>query len=310
MNAQMSVALWRGAALLLCCACLCAAVEEECVLGIVGNPVLLPCLYPDLSSFLNFSIEWRRNDEAVLRSLWKEDGDVETWSLNHVSISTDVLSTGDLSLTLPSAHPKLDRMMGFGPSSGFTPAGLGPMPGSDTWETQSVQCSTASFSPPEVMKVPSEENSTTYLCHSSGGYPQPLVHWIINDSQEPPNGSVETQALIDSHLYNLTSHLTLNFSSPATVSCTIENQSMNETLTSKYGETPKVRRASEGMWIFSTVLCVVVALMVIAGLCYQINLDKISKRRKKEFEKPHRGRRQRYKQAAEVMMEESKETDV
>ncbi|XP_015246965.1 PREDICTED: ICOS ligand-like [Cyprinodon variegatus] len=302
MNAQMSVALWRGAALLLCCACLCAAVEEECVLGIVGNPVLLPCLYPDLSSFLNFSIEWRRNDEAVLRSLWKEDGDVETWSLNHVSISTDVLSTGDLSLTLPSAHPKLDRSK----YSLFLFAGENQ---TEPLCTVSLRIA-ASFSPPEVMKVPSEENSTTYLCHSSGGYPQPLVHWIINDSQEPPNGSVETQALIDSHLYNLTSHLTLNFSSPATVSCTIENQSMNETLTSKYGETPKVRRASEGMWIFSTVLCVVVALMVIAGLCYQINLDKISKRRKKEFEKPHRGRRQRYKQAAEVMMEESKETDV
>uniref|UniRef100_A0A3Q2E846 Ig-like domain-containing protein n=1 Tax=Cyprinodon variegatus TaxID=28743 RepID=A0A3Q2E846_CYPVA len=199
--------------------------EEECVLGIVGNPVLLPCLYPDLSSFLNFSIEWRRNDEAVLRSLWKEDGDVETWSLNHVSISTDVLSTGDLSLTLPSAHPKLDRSK----YSLFLFAGENQ---TEPLCTVSLRIA-ASFSPPEVMKVPSEENSTTYLCHSSGGYPQPLVHWIINDSQEPPNGSVETQALIDSHLYNLTSHLTLNFSSPATVSCTIENQSMNETLTSK-----------------------------------------------------------------------------
>lgn len=37
------------------------------------------------------------------------------------------------------------------------------------------------------------------------------------------------------------------------------------------------------MWIFSTALCVVVGIMVIVGVGYQIHLDRISKRKKKEF---------------------------
>lgn len=44
------------------------------------------------------------------------------------------------------------------------------------------------------------------------------------------------------------------------------------------------------MWIFSTVLCVLVGIMVIAGVAYQIHLDKISKRRKKEYREEKRGR--------------------
>lgn len=54
-------------------------------------------------------------------------------------------------------------------------------------------------------------------------------------------------------------------------------------------EEPVQSRASEAMWIFSTVLCVVVGIMVIAGVIYQIHLDKISKRRKKEY-REQRGR--------------------
>ncbi|MEQ2169267.1 hypothetical protein GOODEAATRI_023318, partial [Goodea atripinnis] len=93
-----------------------------------------------------------------------------------------------------------------------------------------------SFTTPEVKKEHTEENDeSTYLCHSSGGYPEPVVYWLINNSQEPPNGSVRTQAeaLPDSHLYNITSQLTVNIPKDATVSCTIKNPSMNEMLTSK-----------------------------------------------------------------------------
>ncbi|KAK5620330.1 hypothetical protein CRENBAI_025310 [Crenichthys baileyi] len=303
----MQVVPWRGAALLLCCACLCAGVEKDCVLGKVGEPVLLPCLYPALSTFLNFSIEWRKYDKVVFRSLWDEDGNVETWSVNHVRIPTDAPLTGNFSLELPSAHPKHDRSQ----YSLFLLSG----------ENQSAPLCTmclriaASFRTPEVKKEHTEENDeSTYLCHSSGGYPEPVVYWLINNSQEPPNGSVRTQAeaLPDSHLYNITSQLTVNIPKDATVSCTIKNPSMNEKLTSKYGASPNPVewQASHGMWIFSTVLCVVVAIMVLAGVYYQIHLDRINKRRKKEYEEPQRGRRYQWKQAAEAMMPEQVETDV
>lgn len=46
---------------------------------------------------------------------------------------------------------------------------------------------------------------------------------------------------------------------------------------------PGVGRASEAMWMFSTVLCVVVGVMVVVGVVYQIHLDRVSKRKKKEF---------------------------
>lgn len=93
----------------------------------------------------------------------------------------------------------------------------------------------ASFSIPNVKKKDSNESDeSTYLCQTSGGYPQPVVYWLV-DSQEPPNGSVWTEAeeLPDSPLYNITSQLTVNVSRDVTVSCTVENPPMNETLTFK-----------------------------------------------------------------------------
>ncbi|XP_043985655.1 ICOS ligand-like [Gambusia affinis] len=294
----MPAAPRRGAALLLCCVCLCAALEQRgCILGEVGKPVLLPC-HPNLGRLLNFSVEWRNHDKAVFRSQWDGEGNVETWSVNYARIPTDAATTGNFSLELPSAQPKHDGSR----YSLFLLSG----------ENQSAPLCTrclrvaASFRIPEVRK---EESS--YLCLSWGGFPQPVVYWLIDDSRQPPGGSVRTraQALPDSHLYNVTSQLTANVSKDNSVSCTVKNPSTNETLTVKLGTSSSGSRASQGMWIFSTVLCVVVAIMVLTGIYYQIHLDRISKRRK-EYEEPRRGRRYQYKQATEEMMPEPKETDV
>lgn len=53
---------------------------------------------------------------------------------------------------------------------------------------------------------------------------------------------------------------------------------------------PVTNRASSAMWMFSTGLCVVVGIMVIAGVAYQIHLDKISKRKKEEHKQQRRGK--------------------
>lgn len=76
--------------------------EEECVLGVLGRPVILPCLYPKLLSFVNFTIEWRRGDEVVLRSVWELNKKVEELSVNSATISSDAAMTGNFSLELPT----------------------------------------------------------------------------------------------------------------------------------------------------------------------------------------------------------------
>uniref|UniRef100_A0A3B5QLX4 CD80-like immunoglobulin C2-set domain-containing protein n=1 Tax=Xiphophorus maculatus TaxID=8083 RepID=A0A3B5QLX4_XIPMA len=236
----MPAAPWRGAALLLCCACLCAALgkltpavcsrcgshrptslvsvcfsfcteQRGCILGEVGKPVLLPC-HPNLGRLSNFSVEWRNHDEAVFRSLWDGDGNVETWSVNYARIPTDAAATGNFSLELPSpsfqTYPNLftcaysKRSQNHLKSLTFV----------------SFVVVAASFRIPEVRK---EESS--YLCRSWGGYPQPVVYWLIDDSRQPPDGAVTTraQALPDSHLYNVTSRLTVNVSKDDTVSSQI-----------------------------------------------------------------------------------------
>lgn len=306
---RMPVVLWRTG-LLLSFLCVCACLGEDCVLGIVGRPVSLPCFYPDLLTLANYSIEWRREDEVVLRSVWEEDGNIQIWSMNRATVHSDATQTGNFTLELPEADPKQDNIYyNFFIISGEN--------------QRSLVCKVclriaASFSFPDLQREEAVEGEeTSFHCQSSGGYPQPAVYWLINDTDEPPEGSVRTQAasLPDSHLYNITSHLTVNISRGSSVTCIIQNPSMNETLTStSYGTPsgPVVSRASEAMWIFSTALCAVVGIMVIVGVWYQIHLDRISKRKKKEYQQTERGykRRYRYKEEAVVMRQDSKETDV
>ncbi|XP_042371253.1 T-lymphocyte activation antigen CD80-like [Plectropomus leopardus] len=277
----MPAALWR-AGLLLSFLGFCACLEDQCVLGVVGRPVSLPCVYPQLLSSENISIEWRRGEEVVLTSVVKEDGDVEEWSVNRATTPADAALTGNFSLQLPTVDPSKQQIN----YSLFVNSG----------ENQSTELCTvclrtaASFSFPRLQKEAEDGEETTFLCQSSGGFPEPAVYWLINNTEEPPEGSVMTKVapLPNTNLYNVTSLLTVNVSKDDSVSCVIQNLSMNETLSSTtYGGkgSPVKSRASEAMWMFSTGLCVVVGVMVLAGVMYQIHLDRISKKKKKEFQK-------------------------
>ncbi|XP_026160485.1 ICOS ligand-like [Mastacembelus armatus] len=305
----MPAALLRTG-LLLSFLTFCACLEEDCVLGIVGQPVSLPCFYPQLLTFVNFSIEWRRDDGLVLRSVRAMDGSVEQWSADNSTVSADALLTGNLSLELPAVHPKEDKMY----YSLFIISG----------ENRSTLVCTmclriaASFSSPLLQrKETAQGNEMAFMCQSSGGFPEPAVHWLINDTEEPPEGSVRTLAASqpDSRLYNITSHLKVNISKDSSVSCIIENLFMNETLTSTsrgVQGSVVVGRASEAMWIFSTVLCVVVGVMVMVAVAYQIHLDRLNKKEKQEYQQRNRGRRRQHQheEETEAMTTESKDTDV
>lgn len=83
--------------------------EPDSVLGIVGRPVSVPCFYPELTNHVNFSIEWRREDEVVLRSEWRGDVNVEEWSSISAKLSADAALTGNLSLELPTVAPTDDN---------------------------------------------------------------------------------------------------------------------------------------------------------------------------------------------------------
>ncbi|CAJ1059875.1 ICOS ligand-like isoform X3 [Xyrichtys novacula] len=273
--------LW-SAGLLLCVLGVCACLGEECVLGIVGRPIFLPCFYPQLLTSVNVSIEWRRDEEVVLRATWREDGDVEEWSVNRASVSAQALQTGNISLELPSVYPEHNKtnFSLFIISEGNHSVAL---------------CSVclriaASFSFPQLQREEAVQgNQTSFLCHSSGGFPEPEVRWLIDNTSEPPEGAVKTVVtpVPDTQLYNITSHLMVNISKDTSVSCSIENLTMNETVTATSigaDDSPVVSRASEAMWIFSTALSVVVGVMVVIGVGYQIHLDRISKRKKKEYQ--------------------------
>ncbi|KAM9848271.1 ICOS ligand-like isoform 2-T2 [Aulostomus maculatus] len=266
----MRVALWRTG-LLLCLLGVCACVEE-CVLGIVGQPVSLPCFHADPFPFVNYSIEWRRDGEVVLRSVWVQAANVDTWSFNSVAMSADAPLTGNFSLELPTAEPR----------EGTVHYSLSVRSqGNQSVQLCSVCLQTAAgFSSPLLQReAAAQGNQSVFVCHSSGGFPEPAVYWLIDDVHEPPEGSVRTliTPLPDSHLYNITSYLTLNLSSDSRVSCFIENVPMNSTLSSTDNgrqDSPVVGRASEAMWMFSTALCVVVGVMVAVGVAYQIHLDR------------------------------------
>lgn len=310
------VVLWRTGLLLSflsLTACLDVWEEQDCVLGIVGRPVLLPCFKPELLKFENLSIEWRKNDEVVLRSVWQSNEHEEMWGFSVATLADAVAaSTGNFSLKLLEADPQKDNAT-------YSLFIISERNQRAPLCTVCLRIA-ARFSSPQLQRKEGEEgNNTAFLCQSSGGYPKPTVSWIINDKEEPPEGAVTTLAMmLDSLLYNISSSLVVNISKDASVSCIIRNSFMNETLVStSYGVSggPIRSRASQAMWMFSTGLCVVVGVMVIAGLAYQIHLDRISKKKKKEFQATQKGckrRRPQYsKEETEVMKSGvSKETDV
>ncbi|KAM7410464.1 hypothetical protein PAMA_001753 [Pampus argenteus] len=247
----MPVALWRTG-LLLSFLTLCVCLEEECVIGIVGQSISLPCFYPELSPFVNISIEWRRDDEVVLRSVWKEDGNVEICSINRVTVSRDAPVTGNFSLKVPTVDPKEGKiyynLFIISPGNQSAPLCTVCLRTAGQYQTHRLSSGehvneltplfdwlfTASFSSPLLQREAAQGDKTVFLCHSSGGFPKPAVYWLINDTQTPPEGSVTTltASLPDSRLYNVTSHLTANISKESSVSCVIENLFMKETLSS------------------------------------------------------------------------------
>ncbi|KAL6107621.1 uncharacterized protein ACO6RY_18351 [Pungitius sinensis] len=289
----------------------CVGLEEDCVLGIVGQLVSLPCVLPQLVTAVNVSVVWRRGEEVVLRSAWTDGGDVEEWSVNRATTPGDAALTGNVSLQLPVAEAS-ERRLNYSllVTSGGNQSGA---------ELCAVCLRTAArFSPPVLRRGEAGPGGeTAFWCHSSGGFPKPAVYWLLNDTEDPPGGSVRTQAAALPHslLYNVSSRLTLHGAGGASVSCVVENAVLNENLTSTSGGvrawgTPVVpSRASEAMWIFSSALCAVVGVLVAVGVVYQIHLDRLSRRRRRESLKEPQNRGYKRRNPREEEEEEGEEEE-
>ncbi|XP_034003576.1 ICOS ligand-like isoform X2 [Trematomus bernacchii] len=280
---EMPAAGWRTLFLLLLLPVYCCG-EEECVLGLVGRPVSLPCFLPQLLTSVNLSIAWRRGEEVVLWSVWREVGEVEEWSVSRFSTPEDASLSGNFSLQLHSvAASENNTHFSLVETSG----------GNSSSELCSVCLQTAaSFSTPLLQREESKHGGgeAVFSCESSGGFPAPTLSWLINNKEDPPPGAVTTitTPLPDTQLFNISSRLTVNLSKGGGVTCIVENPKLNETLSSSSDSVSRSAvqiRASEAMWIFSTALCVVVGVMVLMGVAYQIHLDRIHKRKKHDFQK-------------------------
>ncbi|KAG7276305.1 hypothetical protein CRUP_015628, partial [Coryphaenoides rupestris] len=239
---------------------------EGCVVGVVGEPVWLPCFYSGHQLVtLNFSVEWRMaaggggeggqehhqhtTTTTTITNTTTTSSDVTTTC----RMSEDALENGDFSLELSALLPLRKAPQTF---SMFLLGASGDPE--------------ASFTPPSVERLdPPEVNHTTFLCHSVGGQPQPTVHWLINGSLAPPEDSVTTSTLpvVNSTLYRITSHLLANVSHQTNVTCYVENLSLNETLTATSFALSVCLSICAG-------LCVAVAALVVGAVVYQVLLDR------------------------------------
>lgn len=105
---------------------------------------------------------------------------------------------------------------------------------SDLGFKHSTYLSAGHFSHPTLLRENGVDGGKSRLfCNSRGGFPAPSIYWLVNHTQRPPETLVTTfiNTLPQSKLYNITSILSINISADTAVTCVIENDLLNETLT-------------------------------------------------------------------------------
>ncbi|XP_043097890.1 ICOS ligand-like isoform X2 [Puntigrus tetrazona] len=258
--------------LLLVSSVVSAQADDKCVVGVIGERAVLPCVYNGMKNLtsLRISSEWRRGTEIIHTAVWME-GRVQ--NVSH-SIQTTVSplspNTGDFSVELHNIH------LSDAHNYSFNLKLLGQ-------NRSSMVCSVCliiagHFSRPTILRVNGVNGEETRLfCNSQGGFPAPSIYWLVNHKQRPPETSVTTymNTLPRSELYNITSVLSISISENTAVSCVIKNKLLNETLTAT--NCTSERRLSEYLWVFSAALCLVVFLLVAASLRFQKKWDQKQK---------------------------------
>ncbi|XP_055069256.2 ICOS ligand [Misgurnus anguillicaudatus] len=245
---------------------------DKCIIGVVGENVHLPCIYNGVKNLtaLLISSEWRR-DMKVHITEW-----IDSQNVSRTTVSSAASNTGDFTLEMRDIH--LSDAQNY--SLHLKVHGQ---------ENSVLICTVclsvaAHFSHPTLLRKNIMNGEETRLvCNTTGGFPVPNIYWRINHTQRPSDTRVTTyvNTLPQSGLYNITSVLSINISPETAVSCVIENKMLNETLTAtNYGVKSSLEdgRHSKFLWMFTTVMCVVVFLLVALSLCIQRKLDKDRKK--------------------------------
>ncbi|XP_050968800.1 ICOS ligand [Labeo rohita] len=272
---------WFGV-LLLIVTSVFSVQADECIVGVIGEPAILPCVYNGLKNVtsLQISSEWRRGMEIIHTADWMM-GQVEMQNVSHsirTAVSTLAPNTGDFSLELHDVHLSDAHNYSFHVK----------LHGQNRSSLVCTVCLNIAghFSPPTLFRENGVDGEETRLfCNSQGGFPAPSVYWLVNHTQHALETSVTTyiNTLPQSELFNITSVLSINISADTAISCVIENNLLNETLTATEFvvlSSTSERRLSEYIWVFSAVLCVIVFFLVATSLRYQKKWDIKEQKRK------------------------------
>ncbi|XP_045563627.1 CD276 antigen homolog isoform X1 [Salmo salar] len=233
--------------------------KEKTVVGIIGQPVLLPCGCSKLET-PNYPtktrIYWQDLNPRVLHVF--KDGHEEynhqhPWYKNRTTINTDQLASGNLSLLLNPVNVRDNRL---------TCDVILLINGLKSTECQITVNVAASYQKP---KLTLNSTDMTLVCSTHGGFPEYQVTWRThNRTLEPQEAVNKTTQDPGTGTYNISSRV--NVTEGQNITCSIYNTILNETQSNVI-----IIEASKGenhLLKFSLVaICPLVILLITVILC-------------------------------------------
>ncbi|XP_066561920.1 ICOS ligand isoform X2 [Amia ocellicauda] len=204
---------------------------QDCVIGVIGNSTVLPCVYKGDETLepQTVSVEWRSDDGLVVHAFVQGRDALENQDPSYrgrTELFTARLPEGNFSLRLSDVIEK-------DPGKYVCYFHKEDMESTKQLD-QVCLAAAARYSETELQGVRDPDGDyADFSCSSSGGFPEPRVHWLIN-LQPPPVDTVMTLVSQDpiTGLYTVFSLLTVHSTQDIAVSCTIENLQLNESKTS------------------------------------------------------------------------------
>ncbi|XP_067874477.1 CD276 antigen homolog isoform X2 [Heterodontus francisci] len=218
--------------------CVGAAQGYPSVLGIIGKQVMLPCSYSMTKGRTapNLRVLWQTEGDDLVHAQYGESERNEFQNAryrNRTRVSVEKVAQGNLSLVLSA--------VGLADEGAYKCIVLRKS-GTEhqkVQETNVALVTAADYSSPVLsgpdMKDIRAGEAVNLTCHSSSGYPQPVVNWTDGRGNSlPEHSQVETRMDPDpvSRLWNVTSVLRIIVMVDATFTCSIYNIRTGQTKTS------------------------------------------------------------------------------
>ncbi|XP_039599076.1 ICOS ligand-like, partial [Polypterus senegalus] len=196
---------------------------DNCLTAIIGETVQFNCSTKESLKAEDISVEWTASEGDIVHSFVKgKYNNPDARFKGRTQLFTSELSRGNFSLQLSDVSVADEGQFECSYSKD-----------KKTRISVSYPCLlvTAHFSDPVVNRTPSGLNNTEdkFICTSDGGYPEPKVHWAVNNVSVVDSSRINTTLSKDSRgLYSVTSILTVNVTVNESVTCTIENEKLKK----------------------------------------------------------------------------------